>query len=91
MSGLGVLVSLVEDSALRDKSWIASCALRLRTPSARPCAHSQNPDFSSQNKGHRSALADVSLEILESFAGVFRFCASFLESRLACVCGSPTF
>ncbi len=87
MSGL---VSL-EDSALRDKSWIASCALRLRTPSARPCAHSQNPDFSSQNKGHRSALADVSLEILESFAGVFRFCASFLESRLACVCGSPTF
>ncbi|WP_181814232.1 hypothetical protein [Helicobacter canis] len=36
------------DSALRDKSWIASRVLQLHTPSMRPCTHSQNPDLSSQ-------------------------------------------
>ncbi|WP_299326903.1 NTP transferase domain-containing protein [uncultured Helicobacter sp.] len=36
------------DSALRDKSLIASHARRLHTPSMRPCARSQSKDFSSQ-------------------------------------------
>ena len=36
------------DSALRDKSLIASRARRLHTPSMRPCARSQSKDFSSQ-------------------------------------------
>ncbi|KAA8710788.1 hypothetical protein [Helicobacter canis] len=36
------------DSALRDKSWIASRVLQLHTPSMRPCTRSQSPDFSSQ-------------------------------------------
>ena len=36
------------DSALRDKSLIASRARRLHTPSMRPCTRSQSKDFSSQ-------------------------------------------
>ena len=43
----GDLASLV-DSALRDKSLIASRALRLHTSSMRPCTRSQSKDFSSQ-------------------------------------------
>ena len=43
----GDLASLV-DSALRDKSLIASRALRLHTSSMRSCTRSQSKDFSSQ-------------------------------------------
>ena len=43
----GDLASLV-DSALRDKSLIASRARRLHTSSMRPCTRSQSKDFSSQ-------------------------------------------
>ena len=58
------------DSALRDKSAILRGGLahyRL-DKSLRPPL--ENANFSSQNKGYRSALADVSLEILESQSGV---------------------
>ncbi|WP_147278754.1 hypothetical protein [Helicobacter canis] len=43
-----MIASLACDSALRDKSWIASRVLQLHTPSMRPCTRSQSPDFSSQ-------------------------------------------
>ena len=48
------------DSVLSDKSAIASRALRLHTPSMRPCTHSQSPDFSSQSL--ESQGGDTTLE-----------------------------
>ena len=50
----------LRDSVLSDKSAIASRALRLHTPSMRPCTHSQSPDFSSQSL--ESQGGDTTLE-----------------------------
>ncbi|KAA8707798.1 S-adenosylmethionine:tRNA ribosyltransferase-isomerase [Helicobacter canis] len=51
----------LKDSALRDKSAIAARALRLHTPSMRPCAPLQSPDFSSQTLESQNGSRDYAL------------------------------
>ncbi|KAA8708516.1 hypothetical protein [Helicobacter canis] len=65
-----------------NRGFLRACCGYIRF-SMRPCTRLKNPNFSSQNKGHRSALADVSLEILESFASFFTILALILESTFA--------
>ncbi|WP_115011594.1 hypothetical protein [Helicobacter canis] len=73
------------DSALRDKSLIASRVLQLHTPSMRPCTRLQSKDFSSQILESTFLLFRAVLSKVDSgFGRFFVICASLLlwDSRI---------
>ncbi len=68
------------DSALRDKSLIASRVLQLHTPSMRPCTRLQSKDLLKKHRLRRPLSLVFSSQILESTFLLFRAVLSKVDS-----------